>query len=110
MANQPPPRIMYIESKAEGLNGPARIGRVTFSKTGLSIYYGGRTFARGAVSGKANYFDVNTREEYWISGPRQDGSDRLYKSNLPVEIDDDVREEYWTMIRKRPEDKDRTQT
>ena len=30
-------RIMYIESKAESLNGPARIGRVTFSKTGLSI-------------------------------------------------------------------------
>jgi hypothetical protein len=37
---------MYIESKAENLNGPARIGRVTFSKTGLSIYYGGKTFIR----------------------------------------------------------------
>jgi hypothetical protein len=34
-------RIMYVESKAESLNGPARIGRVTFSKTGLSIYYKG---------------------------------------------------------------------
>jgi hypothetical protein len=31
-------RIMYIESKADGLNGSARIGRVTFSKTLLSIY------------------------------------------------------------------------
>jgi hypothetical protein len=40
------PRIMYIESKAAGLNGPARIGRVTFSKTGLSIYYKGKTFLR----------------------------------------------------------------
>src|SRR4051794_36531756 len=26
-------RVMYIESKAEGLSGPARIGRVSFSKT-----------------------------------------------------------------------------
>jgi hypothetical protein len=110
MAKQPPFRIMYIESKAEGLNGPARIGRVTFSKTGLSIYYGGKTFARGEGFGKANYFDVDTREEYWISGPRHDGSDRLYKSNLPIEIDEDAREEYWTTIRKKPEYKDRTRT
>jgi hypothetical protein len=34
------PRIMYIESKAGGLaGGEARIGRVTFSKTGQTIYY-----------------------------------------------------------------------
>jgi len=32
-------RIMYIESKAGGLTGPARIGRVTFSKSGATIYY-----------------------------------------------------------------------
>jgi hypothetical protein len=100
---------MYIESKAESLNGPARIGRVTFSKTGLSIYYGDKTLARGDGS-KANYFDVDTREAYWISGPRQDGQDRLYKSNLPIEIDEDVREEYWTVICKKPECKDRTRT
>jgi hypothetical protein len=37
-------RIMYIESKAEGLSDPARIGRVTFSKSGKSIYYGGKRF------------------------------------------------------------------
>jgi len=27
-------RIMYIEFKSEGIRGPARIGRVTFSKSG----------------------------------------------------------------------------
>jgi hypothetical protein len=43
------------------------------------------------------------QEEFWISGPRRDGNDRLYVSSLPVEIDDDVRDEYWTEIRKRPE-------
>lgn len=37
-------RIMYIENKAEGLTGPARIGRVTFSKTGRTLYYKGRSF------------------------------------------------------------------
>jgi hypothetical protein len=103
------PRIMYIESKAAGLNGPARIGRVTFSKTGLSIYYKGKSFFR--IQGfKANYRDQETLDEYWISGPRRDGKDRLYVSNIPVEIDDDVREEYWTEIRKKPEFKNRSQT
>lgn len=32
------PRIMYIESKAGGLTGPARIGRVRFSKTSATLY------------------------------------------------------------------------
>ena len=57
-------RIMYIEDKSCGLSGPARIGRVTFSKSGKTIYYGGR---------------------------------------VPVEIDEEVREEYWTVIRGQPE-------
>ena len=30
-------RIMYIECKSDGLTGPARIGRVTFSKTGRTL-------------------------------------------------------------------------
>ena len=96
-------RIMYIESKAASLQGPARIGRVTFTKSGKGIYYKDREFYR--ISGfKANYADAATREEYWISGPRRDGLDRLYgPSALPVHIDDDVREEYWLQIRKKPE-------
>jgi hypothetical protein len=95
-------RIMYIESKAEGLSGPARIGRVTFSKSGQSVYYEGRRLARFRGY-KANYRDVDTGEEYWISGPRKDGADRLYGERVPVPIDPDVREEYWTHIRGLPE-------
>ncbi len=99
----PKTRIMYIENKSESLNGPARIGRVTFSKTGKSINYGGRTFQslKGSAL-KANYFDIDTGEEFWISGPRMDGQDRLHpKSSLPVEIDADVVEEYWRDIRQK---------
>ena len=36
-----PSRIMYIESKGDGITGPARIGRVTFSKSGKTLYYRG---------------------------------------------------------------------
>lgn len=95
-------RIMYIENKAEGLTGPARIGRVTFSKTGLTIYYRGKGFQSLKGRGfKANYFDVATREQYWISGPRRDGKDALYATNIQPEIDEDVREEY-SNWRKEP--------
>jgi hypothetical protein len=94
-------RIMYIEEKSSSLNGLARIGRVTFSKTGKSINYRGRTFQSLKGSGyKANYFDVETGERFWISGPRKDGKDRLYaESSAPIDIDPDVAEEYWREIR-----------
>lgn len=96
-------RIMYIESKFSGLSGSARVGRVTFSKSGQTIYYRGHSFQSLSGRGfKANFFDTETGEEYWISGPRRDGADRLYSGGLPVEIDDDVRAEYWTAIRQLP--------
>jgi len=95
-------RITYIERKAGNLTGPARIGRVTYSKTGATMYYRGKEFRSLKGAGfKANYYDVETGEEYWISGPRKDGNDALYATNSPTEIDDDVCAEYWTQIRKR---------
>ena len=99
-------RIMYIEDKSASLNGPARIGRVTFSKTGRSIQYRGQTFQSLKGAGfKANYFDVNTGDHFWISGARRDGADRLYsESSKPVEIDPDVAEEYWRDIRNQHTD------
>ena len=96
-------RIMYIEDKSESLNGPARIGRVTFSKTGRTLRYGSQEFCSLKGNGfKSNYFDVATGDEYWISGPRRDGADRLYTGVGPtVEIDADVAEEYWRTLRNR---------
>ena len=96
-------RIMYIERKEESLNGPARIGRVTFSKTGRTVEYRGRKFQKAKGGYKWNHFDVETGDQYWISAPRKDGQDRLYpQSTQPIEIDGDVRDEYWTSIRGRP--------
>ena len=93
-------RIMFIENKSDGdgLTGPARIGLVSFSKTSKTIYYKGAELQSLKGSGyKANYFDVNTHDEYWVSGPKKDGQDTLYPDK--VEIDEDVREEYWKDIR-----------
>ena len=88
-------RIMYVEEKSSGLEGSARIGRVYFSKSGKTLYYRGRRFRSLKGAGfKANFFDVDTGDYYWISGPRRDKSDRLYGGSRGVEVDDDVREEY----------------
>lgn len=96
---------MYIECKAGGLRGgEATIGRVSFSKTARTMRYRDREFRSLKGAGfKANYVDVLTGEQFWISGPKKDGSDRLYGEQVPVEVDEDVREEYWSLIRGQPE-------
>jgi len=97
---------MYIEDKSGGLIGAARIGRVTFSKTGRTIYYRGRSFqSLKGLGFKANFYDVETGDHFWISGPKRNGEDGLYGGATPTEIDDDVREEYWREIRCQPESK-----
>ena len=58
-------RTMNIERKVEVLGGPARIGRVTFSKSGQSVYYKKRRFETlGGQEHKANYFDSETDERH----------------------------------------------
>lgn len=80
----------------------ARIGLVSFSKTGKTIKYKGQEFQSLKGAGyKTNYFDIETGEEYWISGPKKNGEDALYP--LDIEIDEDVRERYWSEIRHRPD-------
>jgi hypothetical protein len=95
-------RIMYIEDKSGGLVGPARIGRVTFSKRGKTLHYQALSFQSLAGRGsKANFYCIETSARYWISGPRKDGQDGLY-GYRPTPIDEDVREEYWNLIRQAP--------
>ncbi len=97
-------RIMYIERKAGSLTGDARIGRVSFSKTGRTLYYKGLKFQSLKGAGfKSNYIELESREDYWISGPKRNGQDALYATNKRIEIDEDVREEYWREIREDPE-------
>ena len=69
-----------------------------------TIYYNGKTFQSLKGRGyKSNYYDLNTGEEYWISGCKKDGTDRLYNERIPIHIDQDIQEEYWREIRCLPE-------
>ncbi len=94
-------KIMYIELKSDGLQGEGRIGLVKLSKSGNTLYYKDRVFQKAkGMPLKANYFDESTLEDFWISSPRKDGNDSLFSST--VNIDEDVRIEYWERIRELP--------
>jgi hypothetical protein len=93
---------MYIEHRApDGRVDYARIGRVSFSKTGRTAYYDAKSFRS---TGRAGYLEEASGEYYSISGCRRDGNDRGGNNpgSFPIEIDDDVRREYWTEIRAQP--------
>jgi hypothetical protein len=94
---------MYIEEKGNEAYGPGRIGRVQLSKTGQTLYYQDKIFKplKGRGS-KANYEEQESGAWYWISGCKKNGQDALYSSGK-IEIDEDVREEYWTQIRFKAE-------
>ncbi len=71
-------------------NGPAWIGRVTFSKTGQTIYSGRRHL--GELSGRGHgraVLDLGGEEEL---------RRRHWASAGAVEIDDDAREEYERLV------------
>lgn len=93
--------IKYIEIKTDGVRGVGRISRVQYSKTGKTIYWNDRVLVRlEGFAFKANYFDEDSFEEFWVSNPRRDGNDSLFPA--VIDIDEAVREEYWTDIRREP--------
>jgi len=89
-------RVMYIENKDGDIDGvDARIGWVTFSKSGRSVYYRGKTLKRAKGGGiVGNHFDEETGEEYWVSGIKKRGTNTHWAESASVEVDEDAMEEY----------------
>lgn len=87
---------MYVENKDGLIDGAnARIGWVTFSKTGRTVYYRDRVLrAIGGRGVRGNFIDVHSGEEFWISGPKRRGSDTHPKEATSVVIDEDAMEAY----------------
>lgn len=87
-------RVMFIQLKT-GYNtdkGPAWISSLRFNKTWKTAYWHGRTLHRWQGS-DANFYDVETREEFWVSGPHRDRPDARYSGVQPT-VDDDIRDVY----------------
>ena len=88
--------LKYIELKSNhGDRGPAWIARVKLSKSGRTVYFNGKALKRlvgGGVSG--NHFDIETREEYWVSGVKKGGLDRHWAGSGIVRIEASAVAEY----------------
>jgi len=87
-------RIMYIELKTGyGDNGPAWIGKIKFSKSGQTVYFNNKGFKR--FSGiNSNFYDIETGNEYWISGVKKNGEDRHWAGHGKIMIDEKVVDDY----------------
>jgi hypothetical protein len=94
-------RIMYVELKSGfSDDGPAWIGKVKFSKSGQTVYFNDKGFKRiSGISG--NFMDIETGEEYWISGVKKNGEDRHWAGTGKIQIDRKVIDEYLMIIKQK---------
>ena len=94
---------MFVQLKTghDTDKGPAWISRVRFSKSWQTAYWHGRTLRRQQGRYDANFHDIHTDDEYWLSGPHRDRSDTRY-SNIQPEIDDDVQDVYEAFLHGEP--------
>jgi hypothetical protein len=88
-------RVMFVQLKTghDIDQGPAWISVVRFSRTWKSALWHGKTLRRTKCMFDANFYDVDTDEEYWMSGPHRDQRDVRYSTVRPT-IDDDARDAY----------------
>ena len=81
----------------DGLLGDtqARIGWVSFSKSGRTVYYGGRSLkAIGGRGVRGNFIDEDSGEEFWVSGIKKRGSNAHDNQATSVAVDEDAQDEY----------------
>ena len=92
--------LKYIELKSGYAdNGPAWIARVKVSRSGRTVYFNGKALKRatgGGVSG--NYIDIETYEEYWVSGGKKNGLDRHWAGSGLVVIEASIVGEYLQLV------------
>ncbi|MFD1015462.1 hypothetical protein [Winogradskyella rapida] len=94
--------IKYLELKSGfSDNGPAWIGMVSFSKSGKTIYFDGKAFQSLNGTGiSANYFDLESGNEYWISGVKNDMSDRHKFGGGKIFVEKRILSDYLNIIGK----------
>ena len=90
--------LMYVELKTGySDNGPAWIGFVMTSKTKKTIYFNDHAFQR-YIGGNSNYFDIESGDDYWISGVKKQESNRHGAGSGKIMIDSRAVEQFLQLI------------
>ena len=94
--------IKYIELKSGfSDNGNAWIGLVSFSKSGKTIYFDGKAFqSLNGMGINGNYFDIESGDEYWISGVKKDMTDRHKFGSGKIFVEKRILSDYLKIINK----------
>lgn len=94
------PRIMYIELKSGfSDNGPAWIGKVEFSKSGQTVYFDNKAVKKMRTPASfANHYDIETGEDYWVSGVKKNGQDRHWAGGGKIMLDRKSVDEYLMLV------------
>ncbi|MCW1960699.1 hypothetical protein [Chryseobacterium viscerum] len=92
-------KILYIENKSSGHHGSAWIGFVEFSKSGQTVYFNNKALKKLKIPGiNANHFDIETGEEYWVSGVKKNGQDRHQFGGGKIMLDKNSIDEYLKLV------------
>ncbi|MGX5683618.1 hypothetical protein ACWKWW_03575 [Chryseobacterium cucumeris] len=92
-------KIMYIENKSYGHHGPAWIGFVEFSKSGQTVYFDNKALKKLKRPGiNANHFDIETGEEYWVSGVKKNGHNRHQFGGGKIMMDKNSINDYLKLV------------
>jgi len=98
---------MFVQLKS-GHNtdaGPCWISRVRFTKSWRTVYFQKRTLRRvtgtAYANGDSNFYDVESDEGFWVSGPKRDRTDARYSRRQPT-VDEDARTDYEAFLAGMP--------
>lgn len=70
---------------------------MSFTKTWRTAYFHGRTLRRVTCTAYANFYDIESDERSWISGPKRDQADARYRRQEPT-VDEDARAHYQAFL------------
>lgn len=91
-------RLMFVQLKTgyDTDRGPAWIGWVDFNRSWKTAKFHGRELGR-VQSVDGNFRDLDSGEDFWISGPKRDQTDARY-SSAPPTVDDDAAAVYASFL------------
>ncbi|TXL61478.1 hypothetical protein [Aeromicrobium terrae] len=95
-------RIMFVQQKTgyDTDAGPSFIGWVEFNRSWKTARVHGRVLHKFAGF-DSNFYDHETGDEFWLSGPKRDRTDTRYGPRNTT-VDEDAREAYEAFLAGAP--------